>query len=151
MVSSSSARDASAPLRITSAGETSARVNGSPMVSVFWVRVPVLSEHRTSTPASSSMATSRVTIACLSASSQAPTAIVTDRTVGMATGMAATVRTSANWRVSATGSPRRIETMTITVTRATASRMRNFPICRTACWKWLTVAASWTSSAVLPK
>ena len=38
------------------------------------------------------MATSRLTIACFLASSREPTAIVTESTVGIATGIAATVR-----------------------------------------------------------
>jgi len=69
---------------------------GSPSVSLFCVSVPVLSEQRTSTPASSSIAERRVTIASFLASRRAPTAIVTDRTVGMATGMAATRSTKQN-------------------------------------------------------
>ena len=126
-------------------------VNGSPRVSLFWVSVPVLSEHKTSTPASSSIATSRLTIAFFFASSRAPAAIVTDSTVGIATGIAATVSTSANCSVSRTGLPRTIDTTVITATSATARSIRNFPIFSTARWKWLTVRASWTSSAVLPK
>ena len=55
-----------------------------------------MSEHSTSMPASSSMAASRLTIACFAASRRAPTAIVTDSTVGIATGIAATVNTNAN-------------------------------------------------------
>ena len=78
---------------------TSFTLNGSPSVSLFWVRVPVLSEHSTSTPANSSMATNRVTIASFLASRRAPTAIVTDSTVGIATGIAATVSTKANCNV----------------------------------------------------
>ena len=151
MVSSSSAREASAAARITCAAVAVPAAKGSPRVSLFWVRVPVLSEHSTSTPASSSIATSRLTIACFFASSRAPAAIVTDSTVGIATGIAATVSTSANCSVSRTGLPRAIDTTVITATSATASRIRNFPICSTARWKWLTVRASCTSSAVLPK
>ena len=45
-------------------------------------------------------------MACFLASSRAPTAIVTDSTVGIATGIAATVRTRANCRVVSSGSPR---------------------------------------------
>jgi hypothetical protein len=135
MVSLSSARDASAPLRITCSGPTPSTLNGSPRVSVLRVKVPVLSEHRMSTPANSSMASSLLTMACFLASSRAPTAIVTDSTVGMATGMAATVSTRANCRVVRTGSPRRTETRTITDTRPSARRIRNFPIFITACWK----------------
>ena len=98
-MSSSSAREASAASRITSSAVTPSTAKGSPRVSLFWVSVPVLSEHSTSTPASSSMATSRLTIAFFVASSRAPTAIVTDSTVGIATGIAATVSTSANCSV----------------------------------------------------
>ena len=116
MASSSSARDASAALRMTCAAVTPLTANGSPRVSLFWVRVPVLSEHSTSTPASSSMATSRLTIAFFLASSRAPTAIVTDSTVGIATGIAATVSTRANCSVSRTGLPRTIDTTVITAT-----------------------------------
>ena len=99
-------------------------LNGSPRVSVFSVRVPVLSEHSTSTPANSSIATSRVTIAFLVASSRAPTAIVTDSTVGIATGIAATVSTNANCNVVKNASPRNSETAMITVTSATAKTIR---------------------------
>ncbi len=99
-------------------------LNGSPSVSLFWVRVPVLSEHSTSTPASSSIATSRLTIAFFFASRRAPTAIVTESTVGIATGIAATVSTSANWSVVKSGSPRTIEIATITATRASARTIR---------------------------
>ena len=113
--------------------------------------MPVLSEHSTSTPASSSIATSRLTIAFFLASSRAPTAIVTDSTVGIATGIAATVSTRANCSVSRIGSPRTIDTTVITATMATARMIRYVPIFSTARWKWLTVCASCTSSAVLPK
>jgi hypothetical protein len=54
-----------------------------------------LSAQSTSTPASSSIATSLLTIAYFFASLRAPAAIVTDNTVGIATGIAATVRTNA--------------------------------------------------------
>ncbi len=120
-------------------------------MSLFWVRVPVLSVQSTSTPASSSMATNRLTMAFFEASTRAPTAIVTDSTVGIATGMAATVRTRANCRVVKNGSPRMVETMMITTTMDSARMIRKVPILRTARWKWLTVWASWTSSAVFPK
>ena len=96
MVSWSSARDASAALRMTCSGAVPSTQNGSPSVNLFWVSVPVLSEQSTSIPASSSMAASRLTIACFAASTRAPTAIVTDSTVGIATGIAATVNTNAN-------------------------------------------------------
>ena len=99
-------------------------LNGSPSVSLFWVRVPVLSAHSTSTPANSSMATNRVTIAFFLASRRAPTAIVTDSTVGIATGIAATVSTKANCNVVRIGSPRKIATAIITATRTTARMIR---------------------------
>ena len=56
MVSLSSARDASAASRMTCSAGMSSTLNGSPSVSLFWVSVPVLSAHSTSTPASSSIA-----------------------------------------------------------------------------------------------
>ena len=124
MVSLLSARDASAPSRITWSAGTSFTLNGSPSVSLFWVSVPVLSAHSTSTPASSSMATSLLTIAFFLASRRAPTAIVTDSTVGIATGIAATVSTRANCSVVRIGSPRKIATAMITATSATARMIR---------------------------
>ncbi len=122
--SSLSAREASAPFRMTVVGVTPSMLNGVPNVSEFWVRVPVLSAHSTSTPASSSMATSRLTMACFLASSRAPTAIVTESTVGIATGIAATVRTRANCSVVRIASPRRIAVTMMMVTSATARRIR---------------------------
>ena len=119
-----SAREASAPSRMTCATPPSFTLNGSPSVSLFWVRVPVLSTHSTSTPASSSMATSLLTIAFFRASRRAPTAIVTDNTVGIATGIAATVSTRANCNVVRIASPRKIATVIITVTIATARMIR---------------------------
>ena len=114
MVSLSSAREASAAQRMTWSAGTSPALNGSPSVSLFCVRVPVLSAHSTSIPANSSMATSRLTIASFRASRRAPTAIVTDNTVGIATGIAATVSTKANCSVVTIGSPRKIATAIIT-------------------------------------
>ena len=70
------------------------------------------------------MAASRLTIACFLASWRAPTAIVTDSTVGIATGMAATVSTSANCTVVRIGSPRTTATVTITATSAAARMIR---------------------------
>ena len=81
-------------------------------------------------PASSSMATSWLTMASLRASRRAPTAIVTDSTVGMATGMAATVKTRANCKAvlghgsSSMGSPRNSATVRMRITRARAMTMR---------------------------
>ena len=99
-------------------------LNGSPSVSLFWVSVPVLSEHKMSTPASSSIADSRVTIASFLARRRAPTAMVTDSTVGIATGIAATVSTRANCNVVRIGSPRKSATAMITATSATARMIR---------------------------
>ena len=83
-----------------------------------------MSAHSTSTPANSSIATNRVTIAFFFASRRAPTAIVTDNTVGIATGIAATVSTRANCNVVRIGSPRKIATATIAATITTASMIR---------------------------
>ena len=105
-MSSFAACEAKAPERMISSGVIVSRQNGWPSVSLFWVRVPVLSAQSTSTPANSSIATSLLTIACFFASRRAPTAIVTDKTVGIATGMAATVSTSANCNTVKIGSPR---------------------------------------------
>ena len=124
MVSLSSARDASAASRMICSAGTLSTLNGSPSVSLFWVRVPVLSAHSTSTPASSSIATKRLTIASFLASRRAPTAIVTDNTVGIATGIAATVSTRANCKVVRIGSPRKIATAMIAATSTTARMIR---------------------------
>ena len=75
-------------------------------------------------PANSSMDASRLTIACYFDRMRAPTAIVTDRTVGIATGMAATVSTRANCEVVGSGSPRNSAMIKIEATRATARTMR---------------------------
>ena len=99
IVSLSSAREASAPSSTSSSRAALPTQTGSPSVNLFWVSVPVLSEQSTSTPANSSMDASRLTIASRSASLRAPTAMVTDSTAGMATGIAATVSTSANCSV----------------------------------------------------
>ena len=98
-MSLSSAREASAAQRMTWSAGMLFTLKGSPSVSLFWVRVPVLSEHSTSTPASSSIADNRVTMASFFASRRAPTAMVTDSTVGMATGIAATRSTRQNSNV----------------------------------------------------
>ena len=51
------ALDASAPSRISASAVTPFIVKGSPSVSLFWVKVPVLSAQSMSIPANSSMAT----------------------------------------------------------------------------------------------
>ena len=68
---------------------------------MFLVRVPVLSEQRTSTPASSSIASRRETMAFFFASAWAPKELVTVITVGMATGMEAISNTSTMRAMSA--------------------------------------------------
>ena len=70
------------------------------------------------------MAASRLTIACFAASTRAPTAMVTDSTVGIATGIAATVNTNANCRVVVIRSPRNSATPRIMTTKTTASAIR---------------------------
>ncbi len=99
-------------------------VNGVFSVRRFWVSVPVLSEHSTSTPAISSMAANRLTTACLAARMRAPTAMVTDKTVGMATGMAATVSTSTNCSTVSSGSPRSAAAIRMTTASAAARTIR---------------------------
>ena len=69
------------------------------------VSVPVLSLHSTSTPASSSIADSRETIAFCLDSAKAPSAMVTDITAGIATGTEAISRTRTNWAIDADGGP----------------------------------------------
>ncbi len=76
------------------------KANGSPTVILFCVSVPVLSEHKISIPANSSIAASLLTIACFLARFKAPTAITTVKTVGSATGIAATVKISENSKSS---------------------------------------------------
>ena len=62
----------------------------------FLVRVPVLSEHRISTPAISSMEDNRDTMAFSLDKASAPSAMVIEKTAGMATGMDATRRIRTN-------------------------------------------------------
>ena len=69
---------------------------GALSVSLFMVSVPVLSLHKMSTPASSDMAESLDKIAFCFESLSAPSAMVTDITAGMATGIDAIRRTSTN-------------------------------------------------------
>jgi len=56
------------------------------------------------------IATNLLTIALFLASNRAPTAMVTDNTVGIATGIAATVNTRANCKVVSIWSPRKTAT-----------------------------------------
>ena len=75
-------------------------------------------------PASSSIAASRLTIASRCASMRAPTAMVIERTVGIATGIAATVRIRVNCSVVISRSPRTSATVRMTIARAIAMTMR---------------------------
>ena len=106
MASRFSAFDARAPDRINSSALFAPNSTGSPKVSSFFVRVPVLSEHRMSTPAISSMACKRETMAFSLERDSAPRAMVTESTAGMATGIEAITRIRMNWTSSRTGSPR---------------------------------------------
>ena len=124
IVSSSSAREANAAKRITWSAVIPLTMKGSPSVSLFSVSVPVLSVHNTSTPANSSIADRRVTMACFLAKRRAPTAIVTESTVGIATGMAATKRTNANSNVTRKWSPLKCAIIIIMDTNATARMIR---------------------------
>ena len=87
-----------------------------------------MSEQSTSTPASSSIAARRLTIAPLVESNRAPTAMVTESTVGMATGIAATVSTRQNSRVVSSRSPCSNATTRIRLTSTTASTISTLPI-----------------------
>ena len=124
IVSWSSAREASAAFKINWSALIFSNVKGSPIVSLFWVSVPVLSEQRISTPASSSIEESLVTIACFIASTRAPNAIVTDSTAGIATGTDATVRTSTNCNTSRSWSCRKMDTTNMIIASAIATPMR---------------------------
>ena len=69
------------------------------------VSVPVLSLHSTSTPASSSIADRRETIAFCLDRARAPRAMVTDITAGIATGTEAISSTRTNWAIAPTVDP----------------------------------------------
>ncbi len=88
---------ASAAPKMISSGFVLSNGIGVVSVSLFWVSVPVLSLQRMSTPASSSIADRRETIAFCFDSASAPSASVTDITAGSATGTDATSRTRMNW------------------------------------------------------
>ncbi|WVZ14202.1 hypothetical protein V8G54_011768 [Vigna mungo] len=82
--------EALAPSKITvslSASLEKTSIKDLSTVSLLSVRVPVLSLHRTSIPAISSMAVILLVIAPCSESLWEPIAIVTDNTVGMAMGI----------------------------------------------------------------
>ena len=96
IASRSSMREASAAARMQSCGSVAASITGSPSLSWFLVSVPVLSEQRMSTPAISSIAESFETIAFSLERASAPSAMVIENTVGIATGMEATSNTSTN-------------------------------------------------------
>ena len=87
-----------APMTISS-GLVASNGIGVERVSLFCVNVPVLSLQRMSTPASSSIAESRETIAFCLDSASAPRARVTDMTAGSAMGTEATKSTRTNWAI----------------------------------------------------
>ena len=99
IASRSSILEASAAARMQSCGSFPSNRIGSARVSWFLVSVPVLSEHRISTPAISSIADSRETIAFSFESSRAPRAIVIENTAGIATGIEAISRIKTNCRM----------------------------------------------------
>src|SRR6516162_1129937 len=80
MASRSSIFEAKAAARMQSCALLAENRMGSPSVSWFLVSVPVLSEHRISTPAISSMADSLETIAFCFDSASAPKAMVMENT-----------------------------------------------------------------------
>ena len=134
---------------------------GSPSLSWFLVSVPVLSVQRMSTPAISSMAASRETIAFCFESASAPSAMVIEKTAGIATGIEATSRTSTNCRIvervvpapvvrrrRCRGRPGRRPGRPRAPRRAT---IRKLPIWNIAFWAWLRAPAPATSLAVRPK
>ena len=86
--------------------------------------VTVLSMQSTSTPASSSTAGRWLTTASLRAKVRAPTAIVTDKSAGRATGTEAIVTTRANSSVVEVELPRASDTATMTATSPSASMIR---------------------------
>ncbi len=102
-------------------------------------------------PASSSIAASRLTIASRRARRRAPTAIVTESTVGIATGIAATVSTRANSSVVSIGSPRTSATTRITATSASAMHDQVVADLQHGALEVAHRCAVSTSCAVLPK
>ena len=134
----------------TSSAVTPGAVQGVADGEPFWVRVPVLSEHSTSMPPSSSTAGRWETTAWRWASWRAPTAIVTDSTAGSATGTDAMVTTSANSstpsRVAAGQRHRHGQ-----CDQPDGERDQVVPDPQHRRWKWLTVPAVCTSAVVRPK
>ena len=122
MVSLLSAREASAPLRITSSGGILVQAKGVAQGQLVlgegagFVRAKHV--HARQFLDGHQLAHDRLFFG----QQARATAMVTDNTVGMATGMAATVSTRANCRVARIGSPRRMATVMITATK-TAARM----------------------------
>jgi hypothetical protein len=113
MASLSSSLDASAAARMQSCGSVAAKSIGSLRLNWFLVRVPVLSEQRISTPAISSIAESLETIACSFDRASAPSAMVIEKTAGIATGIDATISTSTNCRMPSASS--RFQSLAMTI------------------------------------
>ena len=120
----SSALDARAPASTTSSTEALSIPTGSPRRSLFCVSVPVLSEQRISIPAISSIDSRRETMAFILERATAPIAMVIESTAGMATGIDATARISANWTILIKSAPLKSWTITISVIRPTLMQMR---------------------------
>ena len=102
-------------------------------------------------PAISSIASSRDTIAFSRASILAPSAMVIDRTAGIATGTEATSRISTNSASLRTSTSRASCTATRITARTAAMAIRKSPMRMTAAWKCDVAPALCTRVAVRPK
>mmetsp|Transcript_19729 Transcript_19729/g.75773 ORF Transcript_19729/g.75773 Transcript_19729/m.75773 type:complete len:233 (-) Transcript_19729:744-1442(-) len=115
--------------KVSSSSSMSPKRVGGLRVSSFLVRVPVLSEHSTVMPASSSMALRRATMTLREARRRAPTAMVEVHTTCMAMGMDATSSTITTDRARRTvelpGSLGTVEApLTTSTVKMMAQRMR---------------------------
>mmetsp|Transcript_39805 Transcript_39805/g.81422 ORF Transcript_39805/g.81422 Transcript_39805/m.81422 type:complete len:291 (+) Transcript_39805:1151-2023(+) len=129
---------------------------GSRRDSLFWVRVPVLSEHRMVMPANSSMADRRATITLRWARRREPTAMVDVHTTCMAMGMDATSSTITTdrapkmvWELVSSAVTRRSMKMMAHSTREMNSSAR--VILNRIFWKRPWVSSMFSRSAALPK
>ena len=152
---------ANAAPRITSSGVVLGS-KGIALSTVRWfcVSVPVLSEHNTSTPANSSMADNRETMAFCLDNANAPSAMVTDMTAGMATGTEAISNTNTNCAISPASDHAQCPCTTMSLyncvptrisARMAARIIRKSPIRSTACSAWDLAPALATNLAVRPK
>uniref|UniRef100_A0A0A9DBR7 Uncharacterized protein n=1 Tax=Arundo donax TaxID=35708 RepID=A0A0A9DBR7_ARUDO len=155
MASWFSTLDALAARRRTSlASMPLAKISMSPLstLSLLRVSVPVLSLHRTSMPAISSMAVIRLVMAPWRARRWDPMAMVTESTVGMAMGMPPMRRTR---RLSMPSRYRRCWTRYMTMISMTMPMamvaMQKLPMALSTFWKWPTWFVLSTRCAALPK